>query len=156
MALRGDGFFVATDGVSHFYTRAGDFLVNNEGQLATSDGLLVLGYPAVDGKIDTNATLTGMEVNKGILLEPLATSHVRFTTNLNCATPVGEAFSTSLVFVDSLGAEHNLTGEFVKMASDWDYELTVLPEDLVGGTVGPWSLSSTARHFGAWQSRRHL
>ena len=83
MAIRGEGFFIVSDGVDQFFTRAGDFLVNKEGQLATSDGLLVLGYPAVDGKIDTNAALTGIEVNKGILLEPLATENVRYVANLN-------------------------------------------------------------------------
>lgn len=136
MAIRGEGFFIVSDGVDQFFTRAGDFLVNKEGQLATSDGLLVLGYPAVDGKIDTNAALTGIEVNKGILLEPLATENVRYVANLNSATAVAGVFSTSIVFFDSLGAEHSLSALFTKTASGWDYELTIPPEDLAGGVAG--------------------
>ncbi len=136
LALRGEGFFVVTDGVSQFYTRSGNFLVNNKGQLATSDGLLVLGYPAVNGKIDSNAALTGIEVNKGILLDPVATENIRFVANLNSAMALGDTFSSSIVFFDSLGAEHNLTSEFTKTASGWDYELTIPPEDLAGGSVG--------------------
>ena len=133
MAIRGEGFFVVTDGTSHFYTRAGDFLVNKNGKLATSDGFLVLGYPAVNGKIDTTAQLTGIEVNKGILLNPVTTTSFRHLSTLDSSTAVGGAFSTSLIFFDSLGAEHSLTSEFTKTATGWDYEITVPAGDFAGG-----------------------
>ena len=135
MAISGEGFFVVSDGTSHFYTRAGDFLVNKDGKLTTNDGFLVLGYPASNGKIDTTAQLTGIEVNKGILLEPVSTTSVRHLSTLDSSTAVGDGFSTSLIFFDTRGGEHSLTSQFTKTASGWDYSMTVPAVDYVGGVA---------------------
>src|SRR5271156_5682471 len=55
LALQGNGFFVVQNGSGTDYTRAGDFTVNSSGQLCTPSGELVMGYPAVDGVVATDA-----------------------------------------------------------------------------------------------------
>lgn len=45
VAIQGSGFFVVRDGNSVSYTRAGNFTFNDDGELVTTDGLRVQGYP---------------------------------------------------------------------------------------------------------------
>ena len=66
VALNGNGFFVASNGSGGYeYTRAGDFTMNSDGALVTSNGLSVMGYPAVDGVVNTNAPLTAISIPVG-------------------------------------------------------------------------------------------
>src|SRR5579863_493546 len=57
VAIQGDGFFVASNNGETVYTRAGDFSIASNGDLLTKDGAQVLGYPAVNGVVNANATL---------------------------------------------------------------------------------------------------
>jgi len=49
MELNGNGFFVLNDGGTNVLTRAGDFSLASNGNLISSDGMNVMGYPAVGG-----------------------------------------------------------------------------------------------------------
>ncbi len=61
LALNGDGFFVIQHANGIRYTRSGNFLLNNTGQLVTIDGYPVLG---VNGVIQlTAAQVNGMEID---------------------------------------------------------------------------------------------
>ncbi|HET6871786.1 MAG TPA: flagellar hook-basal body complex protein, partial [Sporolactobacillaceae bacterium] len=55
LAVSGDGYFMVKDGFNQFYTRAGNFYLDAQGNLVTSGGQRVLGY-GVDknGAIDTS------------------------------------------------------------------------------------------------------
>ena len=55
MALQGNGFFEVEDPSSGLtsFTRDGDFSVNSQGQLSTASGQLVMGYPSVNGVVNT-------------------------------------------------------------------------------------------------------
>lgn len=44
----GDGYFVVTDGQQEFYTRSGNFYLDNEGYLVNADGYRVLQYNSLD------------------------------------------------------------------------------------------------------------
>ncbi|GAB4248712.1 MAG: flagellar hook protein FlgE [Acidobacteriota bacterium] len=140
MAIRGAGFFVVGDGISaEFYTRAGNFSLDAEGKLVTADGLYVLGYPVNEttGQIDTNTNLVPLDLKPGKVLRAVATTEIRFTTNLNADAPVGDAFSTTVKIYDSLGVGHPVTIRFTKAApGTWDYEMTVPSSSVQGGGNG--------------------
>ena len=51
MALQGNGFFVIDDNGQQELTRAGDFVLSNNGALQTTSGASVMGYPASGGSI---------------------------------------------------------------------------------------------------------
>src|SRR5208283_1241029 len=75
VALNGSGFFVAGSGDGGYeYTRAGDFTLNSDGALVTSNGLSVMGYPAVNGVVNTNAPLTAITIPVGQVQQPQATT----------------------------------------------------------------------------------
>ena len=61
MALSGNGFFVtqSPSGLPD-YTRAGDFTTNDAGQITTPSGELLLGYPAVNGVVNTATDFTAV------------------------------------------------------------------------------------------------
>ncbi len=146
MAIRGGGFFVVGDGVSsEFYTRAGNFSLDSEGKLVTSDGLYVLGYPTdvTTGEINTNTNLVPLDLKPGKVLPAVDSSLVRFTTNLNADAATDETFSTTVKIYDSLGVGHPVTVTFTKTstAGTWDYEMSVPDEGVAGGGAGAGVLS---------------
>src|SRR5579862_8808659 len=62
VALQGNGFFVLSDGSSQYLTRAGNFSIDSSGNLITSNGLSVMGYPAVNGVVNTNGSLAPINI----------------------------------------------------------------------------------------------
>ena len=51
VALQGDGFFLVSDGAMQYLTRAGNFSTDSSGNLITSNGLSVMGFPAIKGQV---------------------------------------------------------------------------------------------------------
>ena len=39
LAISGNGYFIVNDGISEFYTRAGNFYMDDQGDIVNSDGL---------------------------------------------------------------------------------------------------------------------
>jgi flagellar hook protein FlgE len=155
VAIQGAGFFTvqSSSGVID-YTRAGDFSVDQNNFLVTSDGQQVLGYPAVNGVVNTGAGISPLQLGAGILSPPTATANVQLTTNLDSSSAVGATFSTPIVIDDSLGAPHTLTVTFTNAGpsaaagpdqgdSTWTYSLSIPSTDLnptvVGGVSTPQS-----------------
>ena len=46
MMISGDGFFIVEGPEGHYYTRAGNFKLDDEGYLTTGDGMYVMGFTA--------------------------------------------------------------------------------------------------------------
>ncbi|HTY83629.1 MAG TPA: flagellar hook protein FlgE [Silvibacterium sp.] len=136
VAIQGAGFFVvqSKDGIVS-YTRAGDFSVDDNNYLVTSNGQQVLGYPAVNGIVNTGAGIAPLQLGAGTISPPSATGNIALTTNLNAAANVGDTFSTPVTVYDSLGATHTLTFTFTNTgAGAWNYAITIPAADV--GTTG--------------------
>lgn len=135
VAIQGDGFFVVQNGGVTSYTRAGDFSVDKNNFLVTSDGQQVLGYPAVNGVVNPGGGVGALQLGAGTISPPTVTSAASITTNLNSGANVGDTYSTPVTIYDSLGASHILTFTFTKNATNtWDYTLSIPPGDL--GPIG--------------------
>jgi flagellar hook protein FlgE len=137
MALSGNGFFV-TQGVNNTlnYTRSGDFTTNSNGDISTPNGQVVLGYPAVNGVVNTSASLQALNVGSGITTPAVASTSVSITANLSSTTAVnGTATASTLSVYDSLGQAHTLTVSYTKTAANtWTYSVSVPSTDIAGGT----------------------
>ncbi|MDD2431508.1 MAG: flagellar hook protein FlgE [Firmicutes bacterium] len=84
LALEGDGFFVVSDGNKNYYTRAGAFTLDDNAKLvAGNTGMTVMGWMASNGRIDQNRPLERLEIVKGDTIEPVATTKVNYSGNLN-------------------------------------------------------------------------
>lgn len=68
LAIAGDGYFIVSDGTNDYYTRAGNFYLDEDGALVTADGLKVQAYntatPSVvdDVTIDLNTTYSDFTI----------------------------------------------------------------------------------------------
>ena len=138
-AIQGAGFFVVQNANGSVdYTRAGDFSVDNGNYLVTSEGQQVLGYPAVNGVVNTGSAIAPLQLGAGTISPPTATGNVQLTLNLNSSTtPTDTPYSTPVTIYDSLGAPHTLTATFTNTAPNtWDYSLSIPGTDLsaVGAT----------------------
>jgi flagellar hook protein FlgE len=147
MALQGNGFFVVQGGNGQEYTRNGDFTVNSQGQLATESGQLVLGYPAVNGVVQTGAAIAPITVNQANIIPGSATTSFQITTNLDATAAVGTTYSSPITVYDSLGEPHALTINYTNTAPNtWSYNIT-LPAADTGGTGAPTTLTSGTLDF---------
>jgi len=148
MALQGNGFFVVEGSNNQMnFTRDGSFGVNDDGQLVTSGGQLVMGYPAVNGTVSTNTALGPINVDQAQNIPAVATSSFSMNTNLNASAAVGDTFSTPLTVYDSLGSSHVLTVTYTNTgANTWSYNVSMPAAD-TGGTGNPTTLASGTMTF---------
>jgi len=147
MALQGNGFFVVQDSSGIDYTRNGDFTVNSQGQLTTQGGQLVLGYPAVNGVVQTGAALAPITVDQANNIPASATTSFQMTTNLDATATVGATYSSPMTVYDSLGESHALTIQYTNTAANtWTYSIT-LPAADTGGTGNPTQVASGTLNF---------
>ncbi len=66
LAIDGDTFFIVNDGSSTYYTRAGNFYLDNAGNLITSDGFYVLNSSSA--KITIPVAATNITIDKNGLV----------------------------------------------------------------------------------------
>lgn len=148
MALQGNGFFVVQDSSNGLdYTRNGDFTENNQGQLCTDTGQLLLGYPAVNGVIQAGGALAPIDVGEVNNIPASATTSFEMTTNLDAAATTGTTFDSPITVYDSLGESHDLTVEYTNTAPNtWTYSI-MLPAADTGGTGNPTQIASGTLNF---------
>jgi len=147
VAILGDGFFVVQkDGVVS-YTRAGNFEVDKNNLLVTSDGQQVMGYPAVNGVLNPGQGLTSLALGAGTISPATATANVQLGTNLDATAAIGTTYSAPVTIYDSLGASHVLMFTYTKTATNnWDYSISIPAAD-VGGAVDPTVLKTGSLTF---------
>jgi flagellar hook protein FlgE len=159
MAIEGAGMFVLADTQGAlFYSRAGQFNFDEDGNLVNPAGLKVQGFELdVNGNIISG--LMDISINSRRLLPPVVTTEIDLSLNLDAtatvpATPfpvdaVGTQaapsvwfgasnFSTVVTVYDSLGAAHDLTFVFRKTATanEWEYRVLADAAEVTGGTAG--------------------
>jgi flagellar hook protein FlgE len=116
LAINGKGFFIVNDpsGAS-FYTRAGQFYLNELGNMVNPDDLIVQGY-----EIDANGNLgnlTDIRIPGERVSPPSPTTTFTFDINLDAGSAPGATYSTSQSVYDSLGNAIPLTLTFTKQAA---------------------------------------
>ena len=117
LAIQGDGFFMVSDGTGLFFTRAGAFNLDANGDLVeTVTGFKVQGR---DGDIRIGLGQQGAAA---------LTESAQLKGNLDFLAPDGTTYPLTFTFVDSVGATHNLTVTFTKnfaaAPGTWDWEAT--------------------------------
>ena len=123
------------------FTRAGNFQVDDTGNLKTNTGELVQGWTTMDtttGALDTNGAIGDIIVPVGAAKQPIATSQFTMDLNLNSSAAADETsrFTDTIKVYDSLGTTHVLTVHFQKTgANQWSYNTTIPGEEISGGTA---------------------
>jgi flagellar hook protein FlgE len=136
LAISGNGYFVVQQGGVQSLTRAGDFQLDNQGNLITANGQSVMGYAASGGVVGAGGSLVPLQLPVGETLSAQATQNFDLATNLNAGAAVGTVFPTSIQIFDSLGNSHLLTATFTKTAQNtWTYALTLPAGDYTGAAT---------------------
>src|SRR5690242_18506825 len=87
LAIQGSSFFVVKNGEDTFYTRAGNFSVDANGNLVSGvNGAAVQGRTAVDGKL--TSTVGNLEIPFGQIAKANATTKVMLSGNLDASAAV--------------------------------------------------------------------
>lgn len=119
VAIEGDGFFIVTNGAERFYTRAGAFDLDANGNLVTPDGMIVQGWQAdVNGVINTNAAVGPLKIQVGELIAPVQTSSVDLGGNLSADAEIGDAVVMTLTGFDEQGTAVPINLSFTKTATN--------------------------------------
>jgi len=142
-AIQGDGFFIvqgANDSTE--YTRAGNFQVDQNGNLTTATGEQVQGWTQSNGVLNTNAPPGNITIPVGSVMPPVTTKNFSFDVNLNAAATAGSSdgtFATSVTVYDSLGNSHIVTATFTESATagQWNYSLSVPDSDVANPPATP-------------------
>lgn len=137
VALNGSGFFVVQNagGGDTEYTRDGSFALSSDGFLTTQGGQQVMGYPAANGVVNTNASLTPIQIPVGQVEQPAATTSFGITANLDSSSAVGTTFPAELTAYDSLGQSQTVTATFTNQGNgQWGYSLALPAGASTGGT----------------------
>lgn len=123
LMIDGDGFFIVSDDPNadnRYYTRAGNFNFDVNGNLVTADGFKVLGTYIGDSEyakflqIEPGKELDGVKVNKSIPAPPTASTNIEVRGNLDSRIEKNKTHVTDVTIRDSLGNPYVVKLEFAK------------------------------------------
>lgn len=152
MAIQGSGFFMVKDTVNNatYYTRSGQFTLNNQGQLVNGAGMNVQGYQVtstVNGVVNTAGASSNINIG-GVQSVPKATTQFRIGANLNAAASANATFNTSFDAFNNLGGRVTLTYTFTKNPATpltWNYAVAASSGTITAGGAGTLTFNSSGQ-----------
>lgn len=135
LAVQGNGFFALTDGANTFFTRAGGFALDSNGDLvapATGYKVVAVGTPSGAGQ-----TVPTVNISLGSTLNAQATTETTLAGNLDAIATTGDVVNATMRIYDSLGVAHDVSLTFTKTATDrtWDWDATLNSTSVASGTI---------------------
>lgn len=130
IAISGDGFFVvsdASDGSGNvFFTRAGSFRPDKDGNLVNSAGYFLTGWPVSGGVVAQTNVLSAFDViNVGNLTtQPQESTTVDLSANLSAEAASTDTYDLAVQLFDQQGVSHTMTMTFTKTANPREWTLT--------------------------------
>ena len=158
LAIQGKGLFILREPQGGtFFSRAGQFSIDKDGNLVNPGGLRVQGTQ-LDAAGNPISGLTNIVISQ-LVVSPEETTEIDLSLNLDATEAVplaalpadaagtedtagnwfaGANFSTVVTIYDSLGQGHDLTYLFSKTATanEWDYRVVANASEITGGTAG--------------------
>jgi flagellar hook protein FlgE len=138
LAISGQGFFTVQDSSGYYYTRNGNFSVNNAGQVVNSTNQTLQVYPPLAAGGFNTGSLTPLTLSSSESA-PNPTANIAVNLNLpaNATPPTDTPFSptdpnsytqtTSTTVYDSLGNPHTATFYYIATGTpnQWNVAMTV-------------------------------
>ena len=123
-AIEGEGYFILSDGSNRYFTRAGNFDIDQEGQLVyAANGYKLQGVMAVDGSIPSSGAVTDLTLPFDTVSPPSATETITYAGNLDQTATDATA---EINIYDAAGNSTNLSLVFTNNDDHtWDMSLAV-------------------------------
>ncbi|HYE84017.1 MAG TPA: flagellar hook protein FlgE [Clostridia bacterium] len=140
LAINGDGFFIlsnSNDTLNRTYTRAGNFSLDDDGNLVAANGYKVLGYMVDPDTGVMKSSLEGIKISKAEMVEAKATTYANFEGNLDLAIkriPVATLADNSVTPNIPAYPSYDDTTGTLHLATETKYwETTTTVYDSLGG-----------------------
>jgi flagellar hook protein FlgE len=138
LAIQGEGFFVVTDGMRRFYTRAGGFQIDSNGNLVAQGGQFFLQGKMADedGNIASGTSIENVSLPFGQKEPAKASTSITYFCNLNADSDALQEIHTSdsgystFASINSSAAINNLTvssgvNDTIQIGLDGDSPVTL-------------------------------
>ncbi|MBM4339142.1 MAG: flagellar hook protein FlgE [Deltaproteobacteria bacterium] len=142
IAINGKGFFIVQDASSAetFYTRAGHFIIDNQGFYVNAQGYQVQGYLYDSAGTSLVETLADVQINQNSMIPPRVTSTVDMVLNLDASDSVptysGSAWAASTAYTAG-------TRVYPPTPNGYSYECTVAGTSGAAGPTWPTTIGAT-------------
>ena len=137
LAIDGNGFFItSTHGANdQFYTRNGQFRINELGLVQTMTGEILKGFDYTAGVLST--TMEDIDL-AGVQSTPNASTYFNSGTQLNAASTATTTFITPVTLYNSVGSIVTLNITYTKVAlkNQWSYNAIPSEGTITAGASG--------------------
>jgi len=140
LSINGAGLFMVDDPSSQisYYSRAGQFEWDKDGNLVTPDGFIAQGY-SMDPATGAIGGIGDITLPNGTSA-PNPTQNITFGMNLNSDAAVGDMFTSSITAFDSLGSEAVTDVNFTRTATGWDWDVAVSHDNPLAASASTGSI----------------
>ena len=144
LGIDGSGFFVVNNGAGNFYTRAGQFRLNDDGLVQSVTGETLQGNQITNG---VASTTTGNIDLAGVQSAPQASTTFEIGVNLDSSSSATTTFNTPITLFNSVGSQILLNSQFTKVAgsNSWTYNLSPSDGTITSGASGTVSFDSSGQ-----------
>jgi len=144
LAVDGSGFFVVNNGTGNFYTRNGQFRLNDQGLVQSSTGETLQGFQITNGV--TSSALTNVNL-AGVQSAPQASTEFTLGANLNAASSGGVTFTSPVTIFNSVGSQVILSLAFTKAATGntWNFVASPSQGTVTSGGTGSVTFDTTGQ-----------
>ena len=135
LALDGSGFFVVNNGAGNFYTRAGQFRLNDDGLVQAITGEILQGSSISNGVVSTSTTDIDLA---GVQSSPQATTTFTLGANLDASATATTTFTSPVTTYNSVGTQVIVSIQFTKVANanQWTYAVSPSEGTVTSGASG--------------------
>ena len=137
LAIDGSGFFVVspTNTTGTFFTRAGQFRLNQNGLVQAITGEILQGQNITTGTVST--TVSDIDL-AGVQSAPQATTTFTLGANLDASATAATTFTSPISIYNSVGTQVILSAQFTKVANtnQWTYAISTSEGTVTSGASG--------------------
>ena len=137
LALDGSGFFVVspTNTTGTFFTRAGQFRLNENGLVQAITGEILQGQQITNDTVST--TVSDIDL-AGVQSSPQATTTFTLGANLDASATAATTFTSPITTFNSVGTQVTLSIQFTKVANtnQWTYAVSTSEGTVTSGASG--------------------
>ena len=146
LAIDGNGFFITSTygDTDQFYTRNGQFRINELGLVQSMTGEILKGFDYTNDVLST--TMEDIDL-AGVQSSPNASTYFNSGTQLNAAATATSTFITPVTLYNSVGSIVTLNVTFTKVASanQWGYSAIPSEGTITAGATGTVTFDTTGQ-----------